>query len=447
MGDQRGVAETLDLLGVAAFLGGNRATARTLVTRAILVCRASNIRRLLAANLAVMAELSGSDRLSLVEVSEGADIPDPMRLAQEAVEVARDIGWSAGESYSLAILALVLATQGYFGRALPTAQHGLMIAEEIGHQQWSAKAHKTLAVVCFELYALPVAQRHLEQAIALARGVRASPMREMAASLLAAVHLLQGDLPQVEAVLSEHFREDRHPMLLNDRLARKVRAELALARGDPASALAIVDQLVKEVIGDDPTITVPSLLLTRAEALLALGQWEAAAGVLATAVRGAEARGMRPLLWRLHVLIARLHQATGRMEEAKRALAIARTIIDQITENLPDEPVAELGGHSLGANFRAMISDQIPGLLPRTPRQSAKHAYGGLTDREREIARLIANGNSNREISGALFISERTVSTHVTNILAKLEFTSRAQIASWVSETGLADPNVNVDRR
>ena len=54
-----------------------------------------------------------------------------------------------------------------------------------------------------------------------------------------------------------------------------------------------------------------------------------------------------------------------------------------------------------------------------------------LTTREREIAALIAAGYSNRAIAEELVISPATAARHVANILAKLGFTSRAQVAAW----------------
>lgn len=62
-----------------------------------------------------------------------------------------------------------------------------------------------------------------------------------------------------------------------------------------------------------------------------------------------------------------------------------------------------------------------------------------LTRRERQIATLVHQGLSNKEIADALVISPRTAETHVENILTKLGFTSRTQVARWVAEQHPAD--------
>jgi DNA-binding NarL/FixJ family response regulator len=60
---------------------------------------------------------------------------------------------------------------------------------------------------------------------------------------------------------------------------------------------------------------------------------------------------------------------------------------------------------------------------------------GPLAKREVEVAKLVAEGLTNKQIGTRLFISERTVATHVRNILDKLGFDSRAQIASWMASS------------
>ena len=72
---------------------------------------------------------------------------------------------------------------------------------------------------------------------------------------------------------------------------------------------------------------------------------------------------------------------------------------------------------------------------PVPEEQPTREPMGKLTRREREVATLVARGFTNRQVSTELSISERTAGNHVTKILKKLGLRSRAQIASWVSET------------
>ncbi|MEE1941505.1 response regulator transcription factor [Streptomyces sp. TRM 70361] len=61
-----------------------------------------------------------------------------------------------------------------------------------------------------------------------------------------------------------------------------------------------------------------------------------------------------------------------------------------------------------------------------------------LTEREREVLGLIADGRSNREIARHLVLSEKTVKTHVSNILMKLDLADRTQAALWAVRHGMA---------
>ena len=70
-------------------------------------------------------------------------------------------------------------------------------------------------------------------------------------------------------------------------------------------------------------------------------------------------------------------------------------------------------------------------------RSHARDRAYPLTVREREVTTLVAQGLTNRQIAERLVISERTADAHVRNILAKLDFTSRAEVGVWAVEHGL----------
>jgi predicted ATPase/DNA-binding CsgD family transcriptional regulator len=78
----------------------------------------------------------------------------------------------------------------------------------------------------------------------------------------------------------------------------------------------------------------------------------------------------------------------------------------------------------------------IPGIAPAMP-HSPTEIPDGLSNREREVAALIGQGKTNGEIATELFLSKRTIETHVSKILSKLGLSSRAQVMRWAIDHGL----------
>ncbi len=90
------------------------------------------------------------------------------------------------------------------------------------------------------------------------------------------------------------------------------------------------------------------------------------------------------------------------------------------------------------ANGQVQLSPQAAARLVREVR--LPESPESLTERETEVLRLLAQGQSNKEIARTLVIGEKTVKTHVSNILAKLGVPSRTQAALYAVRIGLVSP-------
>jgi DNA-binding CsgD family transcriptional regulator/tetratricopeptide (TPR) repeat protein len=163
----------------------------------------------------------------------------------------------------------------------------------------------------------------------------------------------------------------------------------------------------------------------------------------------AEARGQVSRAGRLMAVAERLLAEPGLFLEPA-ARAVSDRVEATLRANLDDSRLAELRRETDSLTLDAAIAAALEGPddddePPRTARsltarQSAKQAASGLTERERDVVTLIVEGRSNREIAEALVVGVKTVEAHVTRILTKLGFSSRAQIAAWAVERGLAPP-------
>jgi DNA-binding NarL/FixJ family response regulator len=77
--------------------------------------------------------------------------------------------------------------------------------------------------------------------------------------------------------------------------------------------------------------------------------------------------------------------------------------------------------------------------VARRGRTGSGDGLGALSGREREVADLVAEGRTNREIAAALYLSEKTVENHMTRIFGKLGVTSRLHVATAIERERHAD--------
>ena len=148
-------------------------------------------------------------------------------------------------------------------------------------------------------------------------------------------------------------------------------------------------------------------------------------------------------------------EATRRLE-GRRVLILTTFDLDEYVVDalragasgflLKDAPPAELvravrvvatGDALLSPSVTRQLLDRVvPKLQDSTPTPAR---LGSLTDREREVLRLVAQGLSNAEIAERLVVSEATVKTHVSHILEKLDLRDRVQAVVVAYESGLVD--------
>ena len=92
------------------------------------------------------------------------------------------------------------------------------------------------------------------------------------------------------------------------------------------------------------------------------------------------------------------------------------------------------GGRPLRPSRRSARGSSRP-----RPRNGARAEADPLSDREREVLRLLALGHTNQEIAKMLFISVRTAETHRAHIMQKLRLTTRAELVRYAIEQGLLE--------
>ena len=122
---------------------------------------------------------------------------------------------------------------------------------------------------------------------------------------------------------------------------------------------------------------------------------------------------------------------------AIRAGALSYVLKDIDPDDLADTiRRARVGEAVLNPHVAARMVQEIHGA-----RSQGVNPFHELTERELEVLRQVAAGKNNREIAGALVISEKTVKTHITNILSKLHLADRTQAAVYAWQEGVVRRN------
>lgn len=253
----------------------------------------------------------------------------------------------------------------------------------------------------------------------------------------AELHRLRGDFAEAERAYERAHGAgcDPHPGL----------ALLRLAQGRPEVAEAAVRRALAQAEG---AVGRARVLGPSAEILLASGDVDGARAVVEELERVAGDLGSPWLRAQTEQLTGAIRVAqgdcAGALVSLRRALAgwreldapydAARTrlLIAEACEALGDHDGAAMERRTAGAAIHHLGA--VGGVrMNRAPRRP-----GGLTDREVEVLALVAQGDSNRSIAEKLFISEKTVTSHLTHIFTKLGVSSRSAATAYAYEHGVA---------
>ena len=262
---------------------------------------------------------------------------------------------------------------------------------------------------------LRVRQGRLDEAERLLEGHESHPM---ARRTLAAVALARGDTALAEDLL-QLCLDGHGPTDPTCAPALDLLVEIRIARGDIPSAAAATDRLRElATASDDPRAA--------AFAELATGRVSAAEGEPGASVP-------------LQAAIRTFGALDLPLEAARAQLELARAIAEPAREAAVAEARAALRAFErIGAPRDADAATALLRRLGAAGRTWPKR-YGTLTKRETEVLSLLADGCTNAEIAGRLYISRRTAEHHVANILSKLGLRSRAEAAAYAVREGTQD--------
>jgi DNA-binding CsgD family transcriptional regulator len=338
-------------------------------------------------------------------------------LLDECLAVNRATDDRASEAATLQALGLAAFFNGDTAAAAAVLDRSLALAGELGDERIFAAALTLRGLVAHYQGDLIRARALLEESVSRQRQHAQRPNDDTMACL-AFVLLDLGDTAKAEAVLVDVLT------FLRARGFRRgvgattcILATVALASGDRRRASGLLDEGMSN--------------------WYAAGEWGGGAFIIACCAEWADAVGLREQARWLVSAAAELRRL-GATSSAQSFQARLMHILRRLAHLIGPPPwPPETGGpakafaHAFAYALEAVQAD------PPSPGSSAASRSEKrrclLTPREGEIAALVAEGLTNREIAVQLVLSERTAATHVEHILGKLGFHSRAQIAAWVA--------------
>lgn len=408
-------------LGLAERAGAGSLTAGQPAWLAKLGAETANLRVALGYCFAVPGEAPAGlrmTRLLLPYWLMTGQFTEGRRWHDLAMPAAREEGDAAWAAFGAGVLAV---QQGDFGTGRPLLDRAAGLARAAGDVNLTAHVTGARGVLAFYAGDLEPAQAEFEAALAAFERAGFSDSTALVTySRLASVCLLTSDLDRAVALTEECLRRcgdlgehwARGTALWTRGAARWLSGDNAAAIEDARACLAI-----KERLGDLHTIAMSFDLLS--VCLVGAGDF----------TRAAVLHGAGDSLWTL--LNAPVLMGPAYAEIRKSAADTARSC-------LGEERFDALAGHGCALPLPAALA-VARGDAPAGPPGAGPAAGTGvkpLTRREREVAALVASGLGNREIADRLFLSKRTVDSHLEHIFAKLGFSSRTQLAGWVRGNG-----------
>jgi ATP/maltotriose-dependent transcriptional regulator MalT len=375
------------------------------------------------------------------------DPPEAHRWLEECIAIGREIGavFKRYLALALAMLGHVKLLQGDPTIACELAEEGVRLCREVGEAWWTALALFILGYATVELGDPGTARSFLEESAALFRMIRDKQRLALPLNALGLVALHEGDASAARAHCEEALavaQETGNVHYSADSLTHL--GTVALRVGDYQQAAALYQQSLALISTRGHRVKIAEDLAGLADVANLVGQPERAAQLFGAVEVMHEVARIRLSPLRRAEYDRTVESIRTHLDEAAFAAAWkkGRTMTQEqvIAYALETKDAFPTEASSPEVNTEEVSSSGALSSLPPPPlssRRALKQHFGGLTVREREVACLVAQGQSNRVIAEKLVVGISTVEAHISHIFTKLGFSSRAQIAAWAIEKGL----------